>query len=302
MTRPTFPATLLAAALIAVPMLSLPALAQDAAQDAVQDRAQAATAQTAEGADQVVATVDGQDITLGQMIVMKQSIQDPAMAELPDQALWDMMLDQLIRQTAVAASAEETAGVRAQMELQRRNIMAAAAVSQIAGAEPAEEELQARYDQLFAEAGNATEYNAAHILVETEEKATELKAELDGGADFGDVAEANSTGPSGPNRGDLGWFTADQMVPPFAEAVAAMEPGGVSDPVQTDFGWHIIQLNETRLREAPPLAEVRDEISQMVLREKVEAEIARLVEAAEIQKTEGVDPAALSDIDLLEAN
>ncbi|QBX33652.1 peptidylprolyl isomerase [Paracoccus liaowanqingii] len=302
MTRPTLPATLLAAALIAVPMLSLPALAQDAAQDAAQDGAQAATAQTAEGADQVVATVDGQDITLGQMIVMKQSIQDPAMAELPDQALWDMMLDQLIRQTAVAASAEETAGVRAQMELQRRNIMAAAAVSQIAGAEPAEEELQARYDQLFAEAGNATEYNAAHILVETEEKATELKAELDGGADFGDVAEANSTGPSGPNRGDLGWFTADQMVPPFAEAVAAMEPGGVSDPVQTDFGWHIIQLNETRLREAPPLAEVRDEISQMVLREKVEAEIARLVEAAEIQKTEGVDPAALSDIDLLEAN
>ena len=293
MTRPTLPATLLAATLIAVPMLSLPALAQDAAQT---------EAQTGEGADQVVATVDGQDITLGQMIVMKQSIQDPAMSALPDQALWDMMLDQLIRQTAVAASAEETAGVRAQMELQRRNIMAAAAVSQIAGAEPDEAELQARYDQLFAEAGTATEYNAAHILVETEEEATALKAELDGGAAFGDLAEANSTGPSGPNRGDLGWFTADQMVPPFAEAVAALEPGAISDPVQTDFGWHIIQLNETRPREAPPLAEVRDEITQMVLREKVEAEIARLVEAAEIEKTEGVDPTALSDIDLLEAN
>lgn len=274
----------LLAALIAVPMLSMPALAQD------------------EGADQVVATVDGQDITLGQLIVMKQSIQDPAMADLPDQALWDMMLDQLIRQTAVAAAAEETAGVRAQLELQRRNTLAGAAVNQVAGADPTEEELQAAYDKLFAEAGSTTEYNAAHILVETEEKATELKAELEGGADFGDLAEANSTGPSGPNRGDLGWFTADQMVPPFAEAVAGMEPGAVSDPVQTDFGWHIIQLNETRLREAPPLAEVRGEISQMVLREKVEAEIARLVEGAEIVKTEGVDPARLNDIDLLEAN
>lgn len=271
----------LLAALIAVPLLSAPAWAQ--------------------GADQVVATVNDQDITLGQMIVMKQSIQDPAMANLPDQALWDMMLDQLIRQTAVAAAAEDNAGVRAQLELQRRNTLATATVSQIADGEPAQEELQAAYDRLFQEAGSVTEYNAAHILVETEEKATELKAELDGGADFGDLAEANSTGPSGPNRGDLGWFAADQMVAPFAEAVAALQPGTVSDPVQTEFGWHIIRLSETRLREAPPLTEVRDQIVQMVLREKVEAEIARLVEAADVQKTQGVDPAQLNATDLLEA-
>lgn len=271
----------LLAALIAVPLLSAPAWAQ--------------------GADQVVATVNDQDITLGQMIVMKQSIQDPAMANLPDQALWDMMLDQLIRQTAVAAAAEDNAGVRAQLELQRRNTLATATVSQIADGEPAQEELQAAYDRLFQEAGSVTEYNAAHILVETEEKAAELKAELDGGADFGDLAEANSTGPSGPNRGDLGWFAADQMVAPFAEAVAALQPGTVSDPVQTEFGWHIIRLSETRLREAPPLTEVRDQIVQMVLREKVEAEIARLVEAADVQKTQGVDPAQLNATDLLEA-
>ena len=104
MTRP-----ILLAAMIAVPMLSAPALAQDA--------------------DTVVATVGDEQITLGQMIVMKQSIQDPNMAHLPDQALWDMMLDQLIRQTAVAQSAKEDAGVRAQLELQRRNTLASAAVS-----------------------------------------------------------------------------------------------------------------------------------------------------------------------------
>lgn len=272
---------LLAAALIGAPMAAAPALAQDA--------------------DQVVATVDGQEITLGQMIVMKQSIQDPAMAEMPDQALWDLMLDQLIRQTAVAASATEDAGVRAQLELQRRNTLASAAVSQIAATDPTDAELQASYDRLFQDAGSVTEYNAAHILVDSQEKAAELKAEVEGGADFGDVAEANSTGPSGPNRGDLGWFAADQMVPPFAEAVAAMEPGQISDPVETEFGWHVIKLNETRLREAPPLAEVRDQISQMVLREKVEAEIARLVEEADVQKTEGLDPARLNDAALLEA-
>lgn len=279
MTRPF----LLAAALIAAPVLATPVLAQDG------------------GADQVVATVNGQDITLGQMIVMKQSIQDPAMANLPDQALWDMMLDQLIRQAAVADAAQQDAGVRAQLELQRRNTLASATVSQIAETEPAEAELQTAYDRLFAEAGNVTEYNAAHILVETEEEAAEIKAQLDDGADFGELAETASTGPSGPNRGDLGWFAADQMVPPFAEAVAAMQPGTISDPVQTEFGWHVIQLNETRLREAPALAEVRDQISQMVLREKVEAEIQRLVDEAEINKTEGLDPARLNATDLLGA-
>lgn len=279
MFRPSF----LAAALIAVPMLSAPAFAQG------------------EGADTVVATVGGQEITLGQMIVMKQSVQDPAMANLPDQALWDMMLDQLIRQTAVAAAAEETAGVRAQVELMRRNTLATAAVSQVAGLEPSDAELQATYDRLFGTAEAVPEFNAAHILVETEEEAASIKTELDGGADFGNLAEQHSTGPSGPNRGDLGWFAADQMVAPFAEAVAAMKPGSVSDPVQTEFGWHVIKLNETRLREAPPLAEVREQVAQMVRREKVEAEIERLVGEAEVKKTEGVDPSRMNDTDLLEA-
>lgn len=279
-----FRPNLLAVALVAAPMLSAPAAwAQD------------------QDADTVVATVSGQDITLGQMIVMKQSVQDPNMANLPDQALWDMMLDQLIRQTAVAASGKETALVRAQVELQRRNAMATAAVTDIAEAELSDEELQAAYDKMFADAGETKEFNAAHILVETEEEAKEIKAELDGGADFGEMAEKHSTGPSGPNKGDLGWFAADQMVAPFSEAVAGMEKGAVSDPVKTEFGWHLIKLNDTRMREAPKLDEVRDQLSQMIRRDKVEAEIERLVGEADIKKTEGVDPALLNNTDLLEA-
>lgn len=277
-------ASLLAAAVIAGPMLAAPAaLAQDG------------------GADQVVASVNGQPITLGQMIVMRQSLADPNSEGLPDRALWDMMLDQLIRQTAVAAAGQENAGVRAQVELQRRNTLATAAVSQLAATEPTEDEIRTAYDRLFENAEPVTEFNAAHILVETEEDAAQIKAQLDEGADFGDVAEQRSTGPSGPNRGDLGWFTADQMVEPFAEAVAAMEPGAISDPVQTEFGWHVIKMNETRLREAPGLADVRDQIAQMVLREKVEAEIERLVTEAQIERTEGIDPALMNDTDLLEA-
>lgn len=279
-----FRPNLLAVALVAAPMLSAPAAwAQD------------------QDADTVVATVSGQDITLGQMIVMKQSVQDPNMANLPDQALWDMMLDQLIRQTAVAASGTETALVRAQVELQRRNALATAAVTDIAEAELTDEELQAAYDKMFADTGETKEFNAAHILVETEEEAKEIKAELDGGAEFGAMAEQHSTGPSGPNKGDLGWFAADQMVAPFSEAVAGMEKGAVSDPVKTEFGWHLIKLNDTRMREAPKMEDVREQLSQMIRREKVEAEIERLVGEAEIKKTEGVDPALLNNTDLLEA-
>src|SRR5690606_13802583 len=145
------------------------------------------------------------------------------------------------------------------------------------------------------------EYSAAHILVKTEDKAKELKKELDGGADFGTLAEENSTGPSGPNKGDLGWFAADQMVPPFAEAVKAMEPGQVSDPVQTDFGWHIIKLNDTRVKEAPKLEEIREQLVQKIRRDKIEAEIERVSSEAKVEKTEGIDPALINNTDLLEA-
>lgn len=279
MLRPS----LLAAAVIAASLLTAPVLAQEAE------------------ADSVVATVNGQPITLGQMIVMRQSMADPNMANLPDRALWDMMLDQLIRQTAVAAAGEENAGVRAQLELQRRNTLASAAVTEMAAAEPTDEEIRAAYDRMFAQTEPVTEYNAAHILVETEEEAVAAKERIDGGEALGDVAEQYSTGPSGPNRGDLGWFTPDQMVEPFAEAVQALEPGEVSDPVQTQFGWHVIQLNETRLREAPQLEAVREQIAQMVLRERVEGEIERLVGEAQIERTEGVDPARMNQTDLLEA-
>lgn len=276
--------SILAAFVIAAPLMT-PALALAQGQNA----------------DTVVATVNGQPITLGQMIVMKQSVQDPQMAALPDQALWDMMLDQLIRQTAVAATGQEDAAVRAQLELQRRNTLASAAVAKIAKAEPTEEEVQTAYDKLFGHAEATTEFSAAHILVDTEAKALDLKKQLDEGADFGELAEANSTGPSGPNKGDLGWFTADQMVEPFAKAVQLLQKGQVSNPVQTEFGWHVIKLNDTRVKEAPELADVREQIVQLVRRDKIEAEIQRLTAEAKVEKTEGIDPALISKTDLLEA-
>ena len=139
------------------------------------------------------------------------------------------------------------------------------------------------------------EFNAAHILVETEEEAKALKAELDGGADFATLAKEKSVGPSGPNGGDLGWFGVGMMVKPFEDAVVGLEPGQVSDPVQTQFGWHVIKLNETRDAAAPSLDEKREELEGELRSAAVESHVRELTEGAEIVKmVDGIDPAILN--------
>ncbi|TRW99245.1 peptidylprolyl isomerase [Paracoccus sp. M683] len=256
----------------------------------------------AQDADTVVATVNGTEITLGEMIVMRQRMAEQGQRTAPDAATWDMMLDQLVRQTAVASAKDDAldAADRANLELQRRAYLASAALETVAETEPTDDEIQAAYQQYFGDAEAQTEYSAAHILVETEDEAKEIKAELDGGADFGTLAEQRSTGPSGPNKGDLGWFAAEQMVAPFADAVKALEKDQISDPVQTEFGWHVIKLNDTRVVQPPELAEVREQLVTQVRRDRVDAEIERLAGGAEVEKTEGLDPALLDDTALLD--
>lgn len=242
----------------------------------------------------VVATVGGQPVTLGEMRVIHDGMGEQA-AELPDAALWDLILDQITRQAAVAQTAEAGLGPRdeAALALQRRAYLANLALEKVASPEPAEDELKAAYDKAFGSAGEVTEYNAQHILVETEEAARAVEEELKAGKEFGRVAEERSTGPSGPNKGDLGWFTLDTMVPPFAEAVAKLGKGEISEPVQTDFGWHVIRLNDSRVKAAPAFDEVRDALSQQIRRDRVEAEIRRILGAATIEKTPGLSPELL---------
>ena len=271
-------------AIVVTALLAQPLLAQD------------------QGADTVVATVDGLEITLGQVIVMGQNLPVEATGDMTAQARWDLLLDQLVRQAAVAGAANEDddAALRAQIELQRRNLLANAMIDSIAQADPDPAQIQAAYDRLFVDTDPVTEFSAAHILVPTEEQAQTIRSELDEGADFGAMAQQHSTANSGLNDGDLGWFTPDQMVEPFGDAVQALEPGELSQPVQTQFGWHLIRLNDTRLREAPALDDIRDQLDQIVRRDNVEALIEGLVDDAAIEKNDAADPAWLERIDLLE--
>lgn len=132
-----------------------------------------------------------------------------------------------------------------------------------------EDDIRARFDQEIAAVEPEQEIRARHILVKTEDEANAIIAELDGGADFVELAKTKSTGPSGPQGGDLGFFGKGQMVPPFEAAAFALEAGAYTKaPVQTQFGFHVIKLEEKRDRPLPKFEEVQDQMRQVVLRER----------------------------------
>ncbi|MGR3792476.1 peptidylprolyl isomerase [Vannielia litorea] len=293
----TFPKMIALGAMLAVG-LGAGAMAQEAEEAAPEAAAEAATDVTAET---VVATVAGVDITVGHMIVARKSLPEQY-AQLPPEVLWEGILEQLVQQTALASEAgepsKETVLV---LENQRSGYLAGDVLEAAAMAAVTDEALEAKYNELYADAEPQREWNAAHILVETEEEAQAVKEEVEGGADFAEVAKVKSTGPSGPNGGALGWFGAGMMVPEFETAVMAMKAGEVSAPVQTQFGWHVIKLNETRLKDKPDMAAVKDQLTEEVQRAAVDEVIASAVEKAGVEKAEGEIPAAvLNDFSLLE--
>jgi peptidyl-prolyl cis-trans isomerase C len=254
-------------------------------------------------ADTVVAVVNGTNITLGNMLVARESL--PAQYQaLPPETLFKGILDQLIQQTALQQSVGDTLTKRdtLQMENDRRAYLSNVALEPAVTAAVTEEAIKAAYDAKFANATPGTEYHAAHILVDSEEKANELKAQLDGGAVFADLAKANSidTG-SGANGGDLGWFGVGTMVKPFEDAVVAAPVGTVIGPIKTDFGYHLILVSETRAAANPTLDDVRDELTQELQQQAVEAKVKEVTDAAKIEKPgEALDPAVLNDTTLLD--
>lgn len=252
--------------------------------------------------DTVVATVGGHEITLGEMIITRAQLPQQYQ-QLPADVLFQGVLDQLIQQQLLADSLESTPSrVAIALKNQERTLKAGEAVDAIATQALSDDAIQAAYDAHIADSEAVTEYNASHILLETEEEAIAAKARIDAGAEFADVARELSTGPTGPNGGNLGWFSAGMMVPEFEEAVIALEPGQVSDPVQTQFGWHVMTLLETRVQDVPSLDDMREEIAGQLQEAAVTVALETLTEAADITRPEegAFDPAVLADLSLLE--
>lgn len=162
-----------------------------------------------------------------------------------------------------------TPRVSAQLELNRRALLFQAVFNDYMRSNPAtDQEIFNFYEEEIA-SNPALEFKARHILVESQSEAMNLVAQLQGGADFVELAKTHSTGPSGPSGGDLGWFTADMMVQPFSAATAQLDDGAfTTEPVQTQFGWHVILREDSRASTPPPLDSVRDVIKQQVEQQK----------------------------------
>jgi peptidyl-prolyl cis-trans isomerase C len=262
------------------------------ADDAAKPAADAAAAKAVS-----VATVNGQTISAETFNVFLQAVTGkPAAEATPEQKT--QLLDQLINMTLAAQAAEKDGlqngpEVKARISLLGTQILAEAATEKYMKAHPVSEtEVKAEYDAQVA--NMPMEYKAQHILVDTKEKAEAIIKQLDEatakkldvGAVFSKLAAADSKDPSGKNGGDLGWFSLQSMVKPFADAVTALKKGEITQqPVQTQYGWHVIRLEDTRTLTAPAFDDVKQQVETLTQRKKLQAYLDELRKTAKIQKT-----------------
>ena len=287
--------------------LSFAAFAQDAATDmpAVDPAAEVAPAATAASlgvtADTVVATVNGTDITLGHMVALRDTLPDQYKT-LEDAVLYKGILDQLVQQTALEQAAADKLTKRDTLTLdnQRRGYVSAVELQHVVNAAVNDATIQAAYDLRIKDLVPGTEFRASHILVDSQEKATELKTQIDGGADFAELAKANSSDGSAANGGDLGWFGLGMMVKPFEDAVVGMKAGDVAGPIETQFGWHLVKLDETRVAAAPSLDDLREELADELETKALQKHIDALTMAATVTRPgNAFDPSVLKDDTIL---
>jgi peptidyl-prolyl cis-trans isomerase C len=236
-----------------------------------------------------VATVNGKAISRQLFDTYAQAVSGKAASELTDEQR-QQALDNLIRAELIGAQAEKdgltkTPDTAAMLELSRLNILQQEMSEKfLADKKATDQELRAEYETQVA-ALPKSEYKARHILVATQEFANSLIAQLDKGAKFETLAQRESLDSSKDNGGDVGWFTPDRMVPQFSAAVAALEKGQYTKaPVQTQYGWHVIRLDDMRDVQAPPFDAVKDRIDQIVQTKKFKAYADELLAAAKIEK------------------
>jgi peptidyl-prolyl cis-trans isomerase C len=235
-----------------------------------------------------VATVNGEDISAEVFDVFSKAVSGGA-AEAPTDEQRAQMVDQLINMTLAAQAAEKEGldkdpAVQARLDLLHTQILAEAASEKYIKSHPvSDSELRAEYDTQVA--AMPKEYKARHILVDNKESAEAVISQLQTGSDFSKLATAESKDSSAKNGGDLGWFSPQSMVKPFADAVVALQKGEYTkEPVQSEFGWHVIMLDDVRSPEVPEFDQVKQQVEMLSQRKKLQAYIDELRKTAKIQK------------------
>ena len=250
----------------------------------------------------VVATVGDVSITEGDLAAAQNEI-GAQFERLPEDqrrlAVLSALIDiKALAQEAEKANLQDEPDVASEIAFQRDRSLHNAFFARNGVAAVTDEDLKARYDAEIGAMPASEEVRARHILVQTKDEAEAAIKRLDEGADFATVAQELSTGPSGPEGGDLGFFSAGQMVPPFEAAAFALEAGEYTkEPVETQFGWHVIRVEEKRQAEPPSFEQVKEQVRQVVLRERY----MELVQQARNELTvDYVDPALKQQVEAIE--
>ncbi|MGN6771773.1 MAG: peptidylprolyl isomerase [Rhizobiaceae bacterium] len=303
--------SLLASAGLAVATLLFvagPSAAEDAAQPAAAPQAQAEQAPAAEAAkptpppDTVLAHVNGKPITQADLELAETDL-DPQFAKLsPEQrraaALSALIEIHVMADKAVADGLDKDPEFQRRMELLHERALHSALVDKEVSGSITDADLKKRYDEEMAKQPPVNEVHARHILVKTKEEAEAIIKELDKGGDFQKIAKEKSTDGSAPQGGDLGYFTEGQMVPEFAKAAFALPVGKYTEqPVQTQFGWHVIKVEDKRIKQPPSFDQVKDQLRQVVLRDKYFAMVKETRAAAKVDIS---DPDLKKEVDTMD--
>ncbi len=235
--------------------------------------------------EDAVAAVNGKYISKASLATLEAEITKRNQGQpIPkDKLIEELVQRELLIQEAVQKKLDKTPEYNEQLETVKASLLTQAAVQNFLKSNPVTDaDLKVEYDKKVAE--SSTEYKARHILVKSEEDAKLIITELSAGADFVELAKTKSTGPSGPQGGDLGWFAAGQMVPPFSDAVIALEDNKFTlVPVKTQFGYHVILREGSRAQTPPPFESIKEQVRPMLQRKKLQDFLVGLREQATIE-------------------
>ena len=242
----------------------------------------------AEDTNPVLAKVNGSEIRQSDVALAEEEL-GPSLAQMDPATKKENVLAFLIDMKIVAKAAEdkkidERPDFKARLAFARNRLLMDNLLATEGKAATTDDAMKKVYDEAAKQIEGEQEVHARHILVESEDEAKAIEAELKKGADFAELAKKKSKDPGAADGGDLGFFTKDQMVPEFSAVAFALEPGKISDPVKSQFGWHIIKVEEKRNRKAPDFAQVKPQIETYVGRKAQAEYVAKLRESAKVER------------------
>ena len=242
----------------------------------------------AEDANPVLVKVNGAEIRQSDVALAEEEL-GPSLAQMDPATKKENVLAFLIDMKIVAKAAEDKKiedrpDFKSRLAFARNRLLMDNLLAVEGKAATTNEAMKKVYDEAAKQIEGEQEVHARHILVETEDEAKAIEAELKKGADFAELAKKKSKDPGAADGGDLGFFTKDQMVPEFSTVAFALEPGKISDPVKSQFGWHIIKVEEKRNRKAPDFEQVKAQIETYVTRKAQAEYVAKLRESAKVER------------------